>query len=265
MAFSALGQRQVTCTAVLRFACFLLILVVPVPSLVAQRAAYTAGWGDAATVGGAGLLALLPAALRLPHGPPPCAPCDPAGLWGIDRWAIHPVDMRAGRASDVLLLSVAGSAGLASVLGVPADRARGNVAVYLDAISLTGATTDWLKVLVHRSRPVLYTANAVAAAGSHESRVSFPSGHTSFAFAAATSYAVLARRQQLPHATRNSVLLLLGAAGVGALRVAAHQHFPTDVLAGAALGSGIGWLVATVHPTTHSPRSSPYSSPPPPP
>ena len=257
MAFSAPGRTHVTCTLVLRSACFLLILVVPAPSLIAQRAAYSAGWGDVATVGGGGLLALLPASLRLPHGPPPCAPCDPAGLWGIDRWAVHPVDSRAGRASDVLLLGVAGSAGLASVLGVPADRARGNAAVYLDAVSVTGATTGWLKVLVHRSRPVLYTADAVAAAGSHESRVSFPSGHTSLAFAAATSYAVLARRQQLPHATRNSVLLLLGAAGVGALRVAAHQHFPTDVLAGAALGSGIGWLVATVHPTTHSLHPAP--------
>ena len=234
-----------------RFVCLLLGFAAPSPSaLAAQRAAYTAGWGDVATFGGAGLLAALPAELRLPHGPPPCAPCDPAGLWGIDRWAVHPVDAHAGRASDVLLLGVAGSAGLASVFGVPARQARGNAVVYLDAVALTGAATGWLKVLVHRSRPVLYTAGAAAAAGNHESRLSFPSGHTSYAFAAAMSYAVLARRQQLPHATRNSALLLIGAAGVGALRVAAHQHFPTDVVAGAALGGGIGWLVATLHPTT---------------
>ena len=220
------------------------------PALAAQRVTYTVGWGDVATVGGAGLLAVLPVALSLPHGPPPCAPCDPAGLWGIDRWAVHPVDAHAGLASDVLLLGVAGSAGLASVLGVPAGRARGNAAVYVDAASLTGATTEWLKVLVHRNRPVLYTADAAAAAGNHESRMSFPSGHTSAAFAAATAYAVLARRQQLPHATRNSVLLFLGATGVGALRVTAHQHFPTDVAAGAVLGGGIGWLVARLHPTT---------------
>ncbi len=229
----------------------LLGFAVPTPCvLAAQRVTYTAGWGDVATFSGAGLLALLPVESGLPHGPPPCAPCDPAGLWGIDRWAVHPANAQAGHASDVLLLGVAGSAGLASVLGVPADRARGNAAVYLDAVSLTGAATEWLKVLVHRSRPVLYTADAAAAAGNHESRMSFPSGHTSAAFATAATYAVLARRQQLPHATRNSVLLLIGAAGVGALRVAAHQHFPTDVVAGAALGGGIGWLVATLHPTT---------------
>ena len=37
--------------------------------------------------------------------------------------------------------------------------------------------------------------------------------------------------------------------GVAALRVSAGQHFPTDVIGGAVLGSGIGWLAATVHPT----------------
>jgi len=30
--------------------------------------------------------------------------------------------------------------------------------------------------------------------------------------------------------------------------VFAGKHFPTDVLAGAVLGSGIGWLVPTIHP-----------------
>ena len=78
--------------------------------------------------------------------------------------------------------------------------------------------------------------------------MSFPSGHTSMAFAAATSYLVLARRQHLRHATRNAVLLYVGAAGVGALRLEAGRHFPTDVLGGAALGTSVGWLVARFHP-----------------
>src|SRR2546422_2189805 len=83
---------------------------------------------------------------------------------------------------------------------------------------------------------------------SRESQQSLPSGHASLAFAAATSYLVLARRQHLRHRRRNAILLYAGAVGVSALRVAAGKHFPTDVAAGAALGSGIGWLVATIHP-----------------
>jgi membrane-associated phospholipid phosphatase len=30
--------------------------------------------------------------------------------------------------------------------------------------------------------------------------------------------------------------------------MAGGKHFPTDVIGGALLGSGIGWLVAAVHP-----------------
>jgi len=102
--------------------------------------------------------------------------------------------------------------------------------------------------VIRRKRPVLYTSGAAAAVADRENQESLPSGHASLAFAAATSYLVLARRQHLPHRTRNAILLYAGAVGVSALRVAAGKHFPTDVAAGAALGSGIGWLVATIHP-----------------
>src|SRR5207245_2202337 len=97
------------------------------------------------------------------------------------------------------------------------------------------------------SRPVLYTAAAPAAESDPNNRRSFPSGHAALAFAAATSYTVLAGRERLPHRTRNAVLLYAGAVGISALRVAGGKHFPTDVAGGAALGAGIGWLVATIH------------------
>src|SRR5438046_10237279 len=122
-----------------------------------------------------------------------------------------------------------------------------NAAVRLDCFASPQATTAWLKVLAHRSRPVLYTADAAAAASRPENRQSFPSGHASLAFAAATTYLVMARRSQLPHRARNAILLYAGAAGVAALRVIGGKHFPTDVAGGAVLGSGIGWLTATVH------------------
>ena len=110
--------------------------------------------------------------------------------------------------------------------------------------------TEWIKVGVHRARPALYRSGAVEAAAVHENRESFPSGHASVAFAAATTYATLAARQHLPHATRNSILLYAGAVSVSVLRVAGGKHFPTDVIGGAALGTGIGWAVARLHPMT---------------
>src|SRR5260370_32131032 len=112
----------------------------------------------------------------------------------------------------------------------------------------TGADSEWLKVFFHRNRPVLYTSGAAQAGADVDNHLSLPSMHTSLAFAAATSYWVLADRLRLPHRKRNALLLYGGALGVGALRVIAAKHFPTDVVAGAALGMSIGWAVPHIHP-----------------
>ena len=84
-------------------------LVLASRPLVAQEpaaTAYRATWGDAASVGTAGVLYLLPAALGLPHGAPSCAPCDPATLPSVDRWALHRVSATGDAASDVVLAGV---------------------------------------------------------------------------------------------------------------------------------------------------------------
>ncbi|HMA39162.1 MAG TPA: phosphatase PAP2 family protein [Gemmatimonadales bacterium] len=218
--------------------------------LAAQNATprYTAGWGDVAAVAGAGLLTVAGALAHPPAAA--CAPCNSADLIGFDRGVIDWNSTAARRGSDILLLSVVGGAALASVGGMEPARARGDAAVLANALLWTTAATEWIKVGVHRARPALYRSGAVEAAAVHENRESFPSGHASVAFAAATTYATLAARQHLPHATRNSILLYAGAVSVSVLRVAGGKHFPTDVIGGAALGTGIGWAVARLHPMT---------------
>lgn len=208
---------------------------------------YTANWIDVAAVTTTGVTGLLPGLLRLPSGTPSCAPCNPADLPGVDRWAVGADSRIARRGSDVLLIGVGGLATFVAVHGRTSQQARGNLAVLANSISWTSASTSWLKVAFRRKRPVLYTSDAPAAAGSVDNQRSFPSGHASVAFAVATSYLVMANREHLPHRTRNAILLYGSATGVSALRVAGGRHFPTDVLAGAVLGTGIGWLVATVH------------------
>jgi membrane-associated phospholipid phosphatase len=208
---------------------------------------YRSGWGDLAAIAILAGAAIVPSAAGLPHGPPDCAPCDPTTLWGIDRGAVGHHTAGAGTASDVLVLGVMGGAALAVIAGVPAAGRTGNAAVFGETIMAAYAATGWLKVTVARERPILYTADALAAADDPDNQRSLPSGHTAAAFGAAVSYVVMSGRQHLPHRARNAALLFGGAATVGALRVAAGRHFPTDVLAGAALGSLIGWLVPTVH------------------
>jgi membrane-associated phospholipid phosphatase len=220
----------------------------PRPIVGQEPAPFRATWFDAVSVGAAGALYVVPAAVGLPNGAPSCAPCDPASLPGVDRWALRPVSATVGAASNLALVGVAGSAAFLSVYGLAGAQARGNAAVLANSMAWTAATTEWLKVIVRRKRPVLYTSDATGAAADKGNQESLPSGHASVAFAAATTYWMLARREHLPHGTRNTILLYAGAVGVAALRVAAGKHFPTDVLAGAALGSAVGWVVPTIHP-----------------
>jgi len=207
---------------------------------------YTAGWWDVASVAGGALVASAGALAQPPAAA--CAPCDPGGLIGLDRGVIDWDSRAARRGSNVLLVGVVGGAALASISGLEPARARGDAVVLANALSWTAAATEWLKVGVHRARPALYRSGAAAAAVDKSTRESFPSGHASVAFAAATAYATLAARQHLPHATRNAILLYAGAVGVSVLRVGGGKHFPTDVVAGATLGTGIGWAVARLHP-----------------
>jgi len=230
-----------------------LVFAVSPWAIAAQEPAppFRATWFDAVSVGTAGILYVVPGAVGLPNGAPSCAPCDPASLPGVDRWALRPVSATVGAVSNLALVGVAGSAAFLSVYGLPGAQARGNAAVLANSMAWTAATTEWLKVIVRRKRPVLYTSDtsgATAAATDRGNQESLPSGHASVAFAAATTYWMLARREHLPHGTRNTILLYAGAVGVAALRVAAGKHFPTDVVAGAALGSAVGWLVPTIHP-----------------
>jgi undecaprenyl-diphosphatase len=66
-------------------------------------------------------------------------------------------------------------------------------------------------------------------------RFSFPSGHTCGAFLLAAIISV--------HYPTLAAPMYLWAGAVGLSRVVLGVHFPTDILAGALLGSGIAWFV----------------------
>src|SRR5207245_10659975 len=93
----------------------------------APAAPYRVTWGDAASVATAGVLYVLPGALGLPHGAPSCAPCDPATLPGVDRWALRSVSQSADAASDVVLAGVAGFTVVAALRGLPSGVCGGDI------------------------------------------------------------------------------------------------------------------------------------------
>lgn len=219
----------------------------------AQTDRYRATWWDAASFPAGVLLYMSPSRLGLPRAAPACIPCDPATLLGIDRMSVHPVSNRADIGSDVALYVVAAGTAVAGLGGLPPNQWQGNFATFANTAIWTAAAAEWMKVLVHRSRPVMFTDAAASATKIRSSQLSMPSGHTAIAFATATTYLVLSGREHLAHRERNSLLLYGTALSVGSLRVAAGKHFPTDILVGALLGSAIGWLVPAVHPSTQLP------------
>jgi undecaprenyl-diphosphatase len=90
-----------------------------------------------------------------------------------------------------------------------------------------------LKPIFRRNRP-WFTREAARVVGGKTPDHSFPSGHTAASFAAATALGMA-----YPSARP---LLYATATAVGLSRIHLGHHFPTDVLAGALLGTGVGLL-----------------------
>ena len=207
---------------------------------------------DGGLTAGSAALSALPSLLgdRLPVASCPGA-CNPLNLWGIDRGTVG-VGRSDAPSNVALYATVAASALLVAATrrGEP-DATREvleDAAVMAQTAAIDGALTQWLKVAVHRARPERYTAQGATFTSIEDSR-SFPSGHASFAFAAAAAAAsILQRRGELKSHKIETVLLFAAAATTSVLRVSAHRHFPTDVIAGAALGSTVGWFIPQLHP-----------------
>jgi hypothetical protein len=209
-------------------------------------------WPDAAVLGTAVVGGLLPELFksRLPHAR--CGPCDPSGLWVIDRGSVGVLRPLPAQLSDATLFGglLAGAAlTWRSRPGEARETRQSDLVVLAEALAVTGAATGWVKVLVRRPRPFLFTDSA-AHYWEPDAGLSFPSGHASVAFAGAAAYASMLHRRGLSEGRGTEIGLLFGAAAVtSGLRVIAHKHFPTDVLAGAGLGVAVGWVVPRVHAT----------------
>ncbi len=242
------------------------------------RSTARARWAiDAAITGAAGIPALVLDLLVTPHRElEPIATGRP-DTGAIDRVALDRYSPRAAIASDVLVgVLVASGPALAGVdaawaaprrtprrFRVGAARWGSDALLQIEALALTGLAVVVIKSAVARPRP--YTALDVSDVPASDRgdlqddlakpdrSHSFPSGHTAFAFASATSLATL----WTLHAPRNArgraakatawVVGLALATTVGTLRVVAGKHYPSDVIAGAALGAGIGAAVPLAH------------------
>lgn len=105
----------------------------------------------------------------------------------------------------------------------------------LGALVVNTAITQGLKYSINRARPYEQYPTLI-----HPYQVdadpSFPSGHTSIAFATAASLSIHCKKWYVV------VPAYAWATSVGYSRMYLGQHYPTDVLAGAAIGVGSAYL-----------------------
>ena len=80
-----------------------------------------------------------------------------------------------------------------------------------------------------------------------DSRLSFWSGHASIAFSAAAAGGSVAQRRGYAGWPWVYAVGFGAAATTGYLRIAADQHWLTDVLAGAVVGTAVGFAVPWLH------------------
>lgn len=206
------------------------------------------GWPDAAVVTVGAVLSAVPLFVSDSVASP--CPCDPARLPALDRRVTGPVEEGPASWSDATLAATLGLAGAGLLLSRPGeswDARAEDLAVWGQAVLFTNGVTQALKTVVGRPRPYVYDA-APTGNVSRDDVASFPSGHTSNAFAAAAAYwSIQQRRGTAGKHTIEVVGLFALATATAGFRVAAHKHFPTDVLAGAVLGTAIGWVLPQVH------------------
>lgn len=153
--------------------------------------------------------------------------------------ALDPGLSRAGTWLACAALSLPGvtSLGSANLRHIVEEGAR-----YASAVLMAAAVKDGIKAMFPRPRPHVTAASSSSIDA--DAYRSFPSGHSTVVWTAAGVAAV--RGVATPGwgvADWSAACSVAAAVGVSVLRVAAGEHYVSDVVAGALLGLGIGILI----------------------
>ena len=184
-----------------------------------------------------------------------CRWCD-RHLNGVDSSARSALRWSKKRDTALLLSDLGANAfAPAATIGVNAilaanDRRFASVPVDFvvteEAVELAGIVTQIVKYSVGRTRPATRALPAderPRGKAAYDDYVSFWSGHTSYAFSLASAAGTVAWLRDY----RGYVWVWIGGMSVAAttayFRIAADQHYLTDVLSGAAAASAIGFAV----------------------
>jgi membrane-associated phospholipid phosphatase len=191
--------------------------------------------------------------------PEACRWCTPPGVDADVRNAL--VWKEHERTADVLstVIDAVVPASAATYLLLSANGGGDVNAGLVDTLLVTEAAAAALlvnqvvKLLVGRRRPYAFFKDDHGYSRS-EDNLSFYGGHTSFAFSVAAATVTLAAMRGYPGVGIAAGVGFTLAASVGYLRIAADQHWLSDIVIGAAAGGLLGWAIPRIF---HSPSPAP--------
>lgn len=118
------------------------------------------------------------------------------------------------------------------------DSSRGMIPQHIGEKLVVVVVTEAVKYLINRPRPYITYAGIVHPYDNSESGLSFPSAHTSITFNTAATLSIRFHKWYI------TVPAYAWAASVGYSRLYLGEHYPSDVIAGAAIGIGSAYFVA---------------------
>jgi membrane-associated phospholipid phosphatase len=170
----------------------------------------------------------------------------------FDRSATSNYNTALGDISDIGIYTLISSPALLFLSGDIRNDIGTVATMYLETLAFMYALPSVFKGSVTRYRPFVYNPEApIEKKLDADAIKSYFSGHTTVAFASAVFISTL-YSEYYPGSKYKSWVWggsILIAATIGYLRYASGNHYPTDILTGALVGSAIGYLVPYLHKT----------------
>lgn len=175
---------------------------------------------------------------------------DKDDINSFDRYFMHSYSSSKDKAADFVLATAMAT----PLVLIPAGKNEWltQAVMYAETLLIANGIKEITKLCVNRTRPYMYYDAGTwpdSDVKNGDYKNSFPSGHTTIAFASATFTSYTFSKYFPDSGWKYPVIAgsYALAAGTSALRVMSGNHFMTDVICGAAIGSAVGFLVPWLH------------------
>lgn len=152
----------------------------------------------------------------------------------VNKWDVHGLSRTLSYSGVILPIGVPTAMGIYALVKKDQPLLKDAIYIGTSVIEALGLTYG-MKYTIDRDRPYVKYPNEVCTID-RENSPSFPSGHTAASFSLATSLCIKYPKWYViaPSA--------VWACGVGFSRINLGVHYPSDVLAGAAIGVGCAFV-----------------------